>query len=290
MFEFSGYKQELNNFCIPDITNIIIGYVNGYIEEFDEDFIYSCIDNSKYLYYNKNKVTLIHYLFNKERYDDVKILLKNSKYLRAEHFQNKDEYEQTELSRLCYHEMHDNIIQIGGLKAEHFQNKDNSEQTELSWLCYNKMHDTIIQIDGLKAEHFQNKDEYGQTELSKLCYYKMHVTIIQINGLKAEHFQNKDKYGQTELYCLCQNKMHETIIQIDGLKAENFQNKNKYGYTELYWLCNNKMSDTIKLIGHNFVDGANEDKVFDNVQNTFWKLEHCSTDMEKQYIKEHILI
>ena len=55
MFEFSGYKQELNNFCIPDITNIIIGYANGYIEVFNEDFITHCIDNDNYLYYNKIK-------------------------------------------------------------------------------------------------------------------------------------------------------------------------------------------------------------------------------------------
>ena len=254
MFEFSGYKQELNKICIPDITNIIIGYTYGYIEKFDEDFIKHCIDNGNYLYYNKNKVTLIHNLFNKERYNDIKILLKNSKYLRAEHFQNKDEYERTELYWICFYKMHDTIIQIDGLKAKHFQNKSEDGDTELYWLCLHEMHDTIIQIDGLKAEHFQNKDEYGQTELSKLCYYEMHDTIIQINGLKAEHFRNKD-------------------------------NKER---TELHWLCKNNMHNTIKAIGRNFVDGANENKVFDNVQSTFWKLEHCNTDMERQYMKDYI--
>ena len=140
MFEFSGYKQELDNFCIPDITNIIIGYTYGYIEEFDEVFIKHCIDNGGYLYYNKNKVTLIHYLFEKERYNDVKILVENSKYLRAEHFQNKDEYGYTELSWICYHGMHNTIIQIDGLKAEHFQNKNKYGQTELYWLCFYEMH------------------------------------------------------------------------------------------------------------------------------------------------------
>ena len=243
MFEFSDHKQELNKFCIPDITNIIIGYTYGYIEKFDEVFIENCIDNSEYLYYNKNKVTLVHYLFGKKRYDNIKILLKNSKYLRAEHFQNKNNIGETELSRLCLYEMHDTIIQIDGPKAEHFQNKDNKERTELHWLCLNKMHDTIIQID----------------------------------GLKAEHFQNKNIYGHTELYWLCKNEMHDTIIQIYGLKAKHFQNKDGYGRTELYWLCKNNMHITIKLIGHNFVDG-------------FWELEHCNTDMERQYMKEYILV
>ena len=243
MFEFSEYNQELNNFCIPDITNIIIGYVTGYIEKFDEDFIENCINNGEYLYYNKNKVTLIHYLFEKYLCDHVKILLKNSKYLRAKYFQNKNNIGETELFQLCYYEMHDTIIRINGLKVEHFQNKNNNIQTELSWLCYHKMRDTIEHINGLKAEHFQNKDEYGQTELSKLCYYEMHDTIIQINGLKAEHFRNKD-------------------------------NKER---TELHWLCKNNMHNTIKAIGHNFVDG-------------FWKLKHCNTDMERQYMKKHILI
>ena len=209
MFEFSEYNQELNNFCIPDITNIIIGYVTGYIEKFDEDFIENCINNGQYLYYNKNKVTLIHYLFEKYLCDHVKILLKNSKYLRA--------------------------------------------------------------------KYFQNKNNIGETELHWLCFYEMHNIIIQIDGLKTEHFQNKNDMGETELYLLCKNEMHNTIIQIDGLKAKHFQNKDKYGQTELYWLCYHKMHDTIIQISRNFAD-------------SFWKFEHCSTDMERQYMTEHILI
>ena len=45
------------------------------------------------------------------------------------------------------------------------------------------------------------------------------------------------------------------------------------------------MSETIALASRNFVDGPNEDKVFDNVQSTFWKPEHCNTDMERNYMK-----
>ena len=277
MFEFSGYKQELNNFCIPDMTNIIICYTYGYIDEFTINFIDNCIVDGNYLYYNKNKATLVHYLFDKKRYNDIKILLKNSKYLRAKHFQNKNIYGQTELYWLCYYEMHNTIIQIDGLKAEHFQNKDEDGWTELHRLCYHKMHNTIIQIDGLKAKHFQNKNNNIQTELYWICLNEMHDTIVQIDGLKAKHFQNKNKNGDTELHWLCINNMHNTIIQIDGLKAKHFQNKDNTGRTELYWLCIKKMHDTIKAIGRNFADG-------------FWKLEHCNTDIERQYMKDNILI
>ena len=54
MFGYSGHIQELDEFCISNIANIILGYADGYMDEFDEDFIQNCVDNGNYLYYNKN--------------------------------------------------------------------------------------------------------------------------------------------------------------------------------------------------------------------------------------------
>ena len=50
------------------------------------------------------------------------------------------------------------------------------------------------------------------------------------------------------------------------------------------------MSETIALASRNFVDGPNEDKVFDNVQSTFWKPEHCKSDIERKYMKKYNFI
>ena len=253
---FLNYKDVLDTLIIPDLSNIIISYTSHCIDIFDEKFISKCIKTGHYLYYNKDETTLIHYLFEKKRYEDIKILLKNSNYLRAKHFQNKD--------------------------------KDG--KTELSWLCGLKMHSTIDLVEDWKPEHFQNKDKDGNTELSLLCHNGTHETIDLVKDWKPEHFQNKDRYGNTELSWLCWNKMHSTITLINDWKPEHFQNKDKGGRTELYWLCLNKMHETIVLTSHNFVDGFNKDKVFDNVQSTFWKPDHCITDMERNYMEKYNFI
>ena len=153
-----------------------------------------------------------------------------------------------------------------------------------------------ININKITIVDIQIKDKDGDTILHYLCKNKMHESIkllIETLKLKPEHFQNKNKKGETELSWLCYSKMHETIALVsrnfvDGLnedkvfdnvqstfwKPEHFQNKSTTGRTELYWLCWNKMHSTIALVTSNFVDGFNKDKVFNNVQRTFWKPEH----------------
>ena len=225
-----------------------------------------------------------------------------STFWKPEHFQNKDEDGFTELYWLCNNGMHQTITLItsnfndggNGLrtfwKPEHFQNKDKDGRTELCCLCQNKMHSIIASIKDLKAAHFQNKSEDGKTELYWLCQKKMHSTIVIIKDLKAKHFQNKDKNGRTELSLLCYKKMHSTIALIKDLKAEHFQNKDMHEQTELYWLCYREMHLTIALITSNFVGGANEDKVFDNVQSTFWKPEHFIYVIEREYMGKYNFI
>ena len=259
MLEFLTYDGVLSAVIIPDLSNIIISFISHYVRLFDEKFISECIKTGHYLYFNKNNTTLVHYLLKDKRYNDIKDLFINSKYLRAEHFQNKDE----------------------------------DGRTELYWLCKNKMHETISLVKDWEPEHFQNKDEDDETELYRLCFHEMYSTIALIKDWKPKHFQNKDEDGNTELHWLCINNMHSTIalvtsnfvngfnenkvfdnVQSTFWKPEHFQNKGEDSRTELYWLCYNKMHETIALITSNFVDGSNEDKVFDNVQSTFWKPEH----------------
>ena len=284
--EFLNYNSILHEFIIPNLAHIIIGYISHYKDIFDKVFILECIKTGDYLYYNKDNTTLLHYLFQYGRRNDIEVLLKNSNYSRAEHFQNKNKDGETELYLLCYYKMHSTIALVKNWKPEHFQNKNEDGGTELHKLCHNKMHSTIALVKNWKPEHFQNKNEDGETELRVLCENRMHLTI-ELVGLnfvnggnepctfwKLKHFQNKNIYGQTELHSLCHNKMHSTIVLIRERKPEHFQNKDRSGCTELYWLCYYKMHLTIVLAICNFVDGDNKDKAIDNVLCTFWKPKH----------------
>ena len=159
--KFLNYTKVLSTLIIPDLMNIIISYTSNYVEIFDEKFISECIKTGHYLYYNKNNTTLIHHLLQKERLDDIKDLFVNSKYLRVEHFQNKDKYNRTELYWLCYNNMHETIIRIKNWKPEHVKNKNRNGKTELYWLCKYKMHKIIALItsnfidgDHWKPKHF----------------------------------------------------------------------------------------------------------------------------------------
>ena len=232
LLEFLNYIEVLNIFLIPDLSNIIISYISHYVEMFDENFISECIKTGHYLYYNKNYTTLVHYLFEKKRLDDIKNLFINSKYLKAEHFQNKNMNGETELYWLCYEEMHSTIA----LASHNFVDGFNED----------KVFDNV-QSPFWKPEHFQNKNKYGKTELYWLCHNKMYKTITLItsnfvgeNCWKPKHFQNKNKDGRTELYWICYTEMHKTITLVtsnfvdgDFWKPEHFQNKNKKGETEL---------------------------------------------------------
>ena len=270
---FLNYKDVLDTLIIPDLSNIIISYTSHCIDIFDEKFISKCIKTGHYLYYNKDETTLIHYLFEKKRYEDIKILLKNSNYLRAKHFQNKDKDGKTELSWLCGLKMHSTIDLVEDWKPEHFQNKDKDGNTELSLLCHNGTHETIDLVKDWKPEHFQNKSNTGRTELYWLCCENMHKTIALATSnfvggdrWKPEHFQNKNNKGETELSWLCYRKMHGTIAIIKDWKPEHFQNKDEYGRTELYWLCRREMHETIALIKD-------------------WEPEHCNSNTERNYMK-----
>ena len=194
--------------------------------------------------------------------------------------QTKDENGNTILHYLCENKMHESIkllIETLKLKSGHFQNNSYTGRTELYQLCYKKMHETIALItsnfvdgDCWKPEHFQNKSDAGQTELSWLCYHIMHPTIALISRNFIDS-ANEDKVFDNE--------------QSTFWKPEHFQNKNICKQTELYWLCFNKMRKTITLITKNFVNGANENKVFGNVARTFWKPEHCNFNMERNYME-----
>lgn len=94
MSTFSDYTTELLPFCnVVDLVNIILDYV---IEKFTGKFIQKCLLSKNYLYYNKNKLSFLHYILKyRNRYF---ILFKK---LTAIQLQNKDILGRTELYIIC---------------------------------------------------------------------------------------------------------------------------------------------------------------------------------------------
>lgn len=181
---FKEKEKILQEYIIPDISNLIMGYINIKLNSFKEIDIDECVEYGNYLYYTENE-TLLHYIFRtfgQAKRRVVENLLDKSTYLKANNFQNIGEDKETELHWICYMEMESIILLINDLKPSHFQNKDKHNVTELYWLCKYNLGNAILSIKNWKIKHFQNKNNMGRTELYWLCKNKMHNNIIQING------------------------------------------------------------------------------------------------------------
>ena len=185
-------RKILDIYFIPDLSDIILKFLNLYVDNFDEDFIETCIIEGNYLYFNKNNISLTHYMIRNYDYiEDILLMLENSKYLTINHFQNFDNQNCTELSWFCYKKMEAVLAIIikkskNYLKIEHFQNKDNTNRTELYWLCKKtSMSHIVISLlqickEKISLQYFMNETlSNGYTELDWLCLYK-NSTIIKL--------------------------------------------------------------------------------------------------------------
>lgn len=297
-FENHDEEKLLSEYFIPDIQKLIMSYINTPLKSFEDIDIKECIKTGDYIYYNEKKVSLMHYLFSRKPYlfdfdtiQNVKKLLENSKYLKFEHFQNvtKNYTIGTEMYWMVRNKMSSSLlrlIKLSGCSPIYYV-KQIDTHTIIGWLCLLGMSNVLLElvkISGWKPDHFQittnGKYVSSNTILHSLCKYKMSDTILELlklPGWKPEHFQNmskkKNRVMRTELYWVCRNKMSDIILNIKGWKPEHFLNRN---YTdnirglwcvvsELYILCENKMEDIIKHVG--------------------FKLEHCATDIERDYLK-----
>ena len=245
---FNRHKAILDELVIPDISNIVVYYLKMFscVEKFNYKFIGECIQTGKFQYYNSDKLTLIHYMIKYSYWGSMAEIFKNHNgEIKAEHFQNRDKYNNTELYLMCYYEKYEMIKKFKGLDAKYFQNKCRYGKTELALLIEEKYYDIILSIKGLNASHFQNKDHSGNTELSLLCKNKEYNIINNIEGLNALHFQNKNNSGNTELSIICENKGYALIKSLYNNHDEKFRLKachfinNVDNYTELQLLGNN---------------------------------------------------
>lgn len=208
--DFEEEKKLLSEHFIPDIQKLIMSYIDTPLEYFDDYYIDIWVDVGDYLYYTKEQ-TLFQHLIGSNGEEWAVEMLENSKYLKAEHFQNLNNHFITELSWLCNKKMSNIILKIKGLKPGHFTNKDIDGFTELYGLCFNKMSNVILLIDGWKFEHFLNKNNKKETSFHLLCKNNMPKVIMKIKGLKLEHFLYNSEHDKTKLYYLCKNKMKDII-------------------------------------------------------------------------------
>lgn len=192
MFNFEDEKKLLSEHFIPDISNLIISYINTPLESFEDIDIEECCRNGDHIYFDKYRTLLIFLctsgLHSKLlNYHELCIgMLNNITYFKADHFQNKYMYERTELYYLCKNNMFNIIFKFKDLKPKHFQNKDAFGMTELYQLCKNKRTDVLMYIKGLTPNHFLNKDINKTTELYYLIYNEM-IDVIKHIGFKLEH-------------------------------------------------------------------------------------------------------
>lgn len=75
----------LNEYLIPDISNIVIKFIDSNILEFTDEFVNNCVLEGNYLYHTEN-LTLLHYRIYNKRYKIICSMLKNSTYLNINHF------------------------------------------------------------------------------------------------------------------------------------------------------------------------------------------------------------
>ena len=55
--EFLNYKDVLNTYLISDVTNIIIKYISHYMEVFDSEFIWGCIETGPFgIVYKRSRI------------------------------------------------------------------------------------------------------------------------------------------------------------------------------------------------------------------------------------------
>lgn len=180
MFGFNGYIPILNNVFIPDITNIIISYIDYPMKEFTKDFLNKCIKNGDYLFYTK-QYSLLNHIISKNvlLLDNI---FKNNTFItvRIEHFNNISQHGITELFFLCdnIHNAWNPILKlIANYDMKYFQ-KYFDDKTCLHLLCGNCNYDIICLIPNLKKKYFQNKDYYYSTELDILHKKWAHVLVF----------------------------------------------------------------------------------------------------------------
>ena len=61
-FNIVEYKSFLNNYCYPDISNIIIDFLFQKVNIFTDEIINKCARKRDYLYYDKHGTTLINFI------------------------------------------------------------------------------------------------------------------------------------------------------------------------------------------------------------------------------------
>ena len=96
------YLKELNKFIYPDISNIIMEYCN-YIDEIIN--FNNILPQDLPLYIlckNRSGNTLIHYLIDKIKFNDILNITNFYHYDIMRIFQNKNIYGKTEISRLLH--------------------------------------------------------------------------------------------------------------------------------------------------------------------------------------------
>ena len=273
---------------ISDIMLYLIDKFNLTIKDFCDDK------------YNR----LIHY-FCKYNFLDV---MKKLDGLTPNNFQNKNNYDDTELHILCEKnnwEMIRIIIEKfpdgNGFIPKHFQNKNSCCDTELHIICESNNWEMIRLIiekfpdgNGFIPKHFQNKNSYGDTELYKLCYTN------DLFGIKQQHKLNQINIGKI-LKCISENFPNETYWDIDQFiykgiikylcnptMESTLKLIEKYCGEEFYWypkhfntntdiLCYYKMSNFITYITNNFI------KYNPNKNEPAWELEWIiSTETESR--------
>lgn len=231
MFNLEEEKKILQNFVIPDISDIIISFINTSINKFDDKFLNNCVKNKDYLFYNKNNETVLHYILGRETDEILLNLFKNIKYIKISHFQNYNKYNNTELYIICDYKLYDIIIYLINrlnLNIIHFQNHNQDKDTELSLLCQSKKVKIIKVLLSNKnyrvnIKYFQNIGEHDRTELWWICFNNLYSIIQLIPNLNINHFQNKNLDGTTELDCyLFEHGMINVCKYVPDVTVNNF--------------------------------------------------------------------
>ena len=161
-------KKILDIYFIPVLSDIIVGFLDNIVPEFDDKFIDSCIEDGDYLYFNTEGESLVLYMLRRCSSYNITKMLYRSEYLNITHFHHLDRNKCTELSWFCYRKMDELLIYLieknkHCLNMQHFQNKDYRNRTELYWLCkHTDMSNTLylllkILSKSLMVEHFKNK-------------------------------------------------------------------------------------------------------------------------------------